>query len=100
MAGRQVSPAKVSAPFADFPDDPIKELLVGVVPANGCVKPAMAKTRQSISKTRKLCYKILFDGLTRGRGSVLQGEAWDDVRHSRHSVTSDKIFLFGFSVTH
>jgi hypothetical protein len=60
-----------SAPFADrFPE----------VPANGWVKawvkPGHSKNPlQFVSKNRNLCYKILFEGLTRGPGSVRQGEA-------------------------
>ena len=78
--GSQVSPAR-SAPFADrFPENPSKDLLADAVPANGRdkprVKPGHGKNPlQFISKNRNLCYKILFDGLTRGPGSVRQGEA-------------------------
>jgi hypothetical protein len=69
-----------SAPFADrFPENP-KDLLAGAVPANGWVKPRVKPGHgknplQFVSKNRNLCYKILFDGLTRGQGSVRQGEA-------------------------
>jgi hypothetical protein len=71
-----------SAPFADrFPENPIKDLLAGAVPANGRVKPWVKPGHsknplQFVSKNRNLCYKILFYGLTRGPGSVRQGEAW------------------------
>jgi hypothetical protein len=78
--GSQVSPAR-SAPFADrFPENPSKDLLADAVPANGRDKPRAKPGHgknplQFISKNRNLCYKILFDGLTRGPGSVRQGEA-------------------------
>jgi hypothetical protein len=105
MAGSQVSPAKVSAVCRSISREPHQGPACGRR-SREWLDQALGQARPQ-QKPAAICFKkqklVLQDSIrrtdqrTRLRSA---GRSVHGVRHLRHSVTWDKIFLFGFAVTH